>query len=183
MSLTLSDLSPLPRLGFKGRGTMEAMVKRGAVLEPVANRAFRQKDGGLCLVLAASEVVLLAPANGDGRFIETLERAWRLDDLDRSYPVPRQHGSCWFRITGEHAPVMFAKICGVDLRLHKFEPLQIAQTSVARLNGIICRDDLDDVPSFHLLADSASSAYLRDCLEDAMAEFGGVATPAVEQHR
>ncbi len=177
MPLTLTDLSALPRLGFKGRGTMEAMKARKIALEPVPNRAFAQKDGGLCLVLAASEVILLGPPSGDGAFLEKLEREWRIKDLERSYPVPRQHGSCWFRLTGGHAPNMFAKICGVDLRLHKFPNHQIAQTSVARLNGVICRDDLGAEPSFHLLADSASSEYLMACLVDAMAEFDGRAVP------
>jgi sarcosine oxidase, subunit gamma len=177
MTLTLTDLSALPRLGFKGRGTMEAMAKRGIALDPVPNRAYAQKDGGLCLVLAVSEVILLGPPTGDGAMLEKLERDWRIEDLERSYPVPRQHGSCWFHITGAQAPTLFAKICGVDLRLHTFPNHQIAQTSVARLNGVICRDDLGEEPSFHLLADSASSDYLMACLADAMAEFGGRIAP------
>jgi sarcosine oxidase, subunit gamma len=122
-------------------------------------------------------VILLGPSSGDGAFLETLERNWRLEDLERSYPVPRLHGSCWFRITGAQAPTLFAKICGVDLRVQKFPNHQIAQTSIARLNGVICRDDLGEEPSFHLLADSASSDYLMACLADAMAEFGGHIAP------
>ncbi len=177
MTFTLTDLSDLPRLGFKGRGTMEAMARRGVMLEPQPNRTFRQADGGLCLVLGAGEVILLAPGHGDGAFIEALEKNWRIEDLDRSYPVPRRHGTCWFRITGRDAPAMFAKLCGVDLRPDRFENLAIAQTSVARLNGIVTRDDVDGQLSFHLLADIASTDYLRDCLEDAMAEFLAGATP------
>jgi sarcosine oxidase, subunit gamma len=177
MTLTLTDLSALPRLGFKGRGTMEAMAKRGITLEPVPNRAFAQGDGGLCLVLAASEVILLGAPSGDSTLLDTLERNWRLEDLERSYPVPRQHGACWFRISGAQAPAMFAKLCGIDLRPHKFPIHQIAQTSVARLNGVICRADDGDLLSFHLLADNAAAAYLRASLTDAMDEFGGRIAP------
>jgi sarcosine oxidase, subunit gamma len=171
VTLTLADLSSLPRLGFKGRGTMEAMKKRGITLEPVANRAYRQKDGGLCLVLAASEVILLGPPNGDGAFLDKLEADWRIEDLERSYPVPRQFGGCWFRITGQDAPAMFAKLCGVDLRPHRFADLAIAQTSVARLNAIVLRNDSGGQIGFELFADIASADYLLGCLEDAMAEF------------
>ncbi|MCR6629846.1 MAG: hypothetical protein NVV74_07215 [Magnetospirillum sp.] len=64
---------------------------------------------------------------------------------------------------------MLAKLCGVDLRRHVFADGAVAQTSVARLNGILIRQGED----FHLLADSASAEYLWDCLVDAMAEFGG----------
>jgi sarcosine oxidase subunit gamma len=89
--------------------------------------------------------------------------------------VPRASSHCWFRITGSAAPSLFAKICGVDLRPHKFADLAIAQTSVVRLTGIIIRDDLAGAPAFHLLADSASGEYVWDCVLDAMAEFGGCA--------
>jgi sarcosine oxidase subunit gamma len=68
---------------------------------------------------------------------------------------------------------MFAKLCGVDLRPHKFPVNAIAQTSVARSVGIIIRADLGAVPAFHLLGDSASALYMLDCIEDAMEEYGG----------
>ena len=41
------------------------------------------------------------------------------------------------------------------------------------MSGIILRQDLGELPVFHLLADSASADYLWDCLVDAMAEFDG----------
>jgi sarcosine oxidase, subunit gamma len=171
--LVLIDLTASPRLGFKGRGTMEAMASRKIAFEPEANRAFRQADGGLCLILARSEVILLGAPGSDGAAFAKLEAEWSIADLERSYPVPRRDGGCWLRLTGDVAPLMFAKICGVDLRLKSFPDLAIAQTSVARLNGVICRDDLGERPSYHLLADIASKDYLVECLVDAMAEFGG----------
>jgi sarcosine oxidase subunit gamma len=68
---------------------------------------------------------------------------------------------------------MFAKICGIDLRLDKFESGRIAQTSIAKMSGIILRQDFGQILGFHLLADSASADYLWDCLQDAMIEFDG----------
>ena len=68
---------------------------------------------------------------------------------------------------------MFAKICGIDLRPKAFEMHAIAQTSVARTNAIIIRDDIADTPAFHMLGDSASAGYMWGCLLDAMAEFDG----------
>ena len=68
---------------------------------------------------------------------------------------------------------MFAKLCAVDLRPAKFADLSIAQTSVARLSAIVIRDDRADSLAYHLLADSASAAYLWECLFDAMTEFDG----------
>jgi sarcosine oxidase subunit gamma len=88
--------------------------------------------------------------------------------------VPRRESHAWFRIIGTAAPEMFAKLCAVDLRPAKFPGDAIAQTSVARLNGIVIRDDLAQIPAYHLLADSASAEYLWRVLLDAMAEFDGV---------
>ena len=91
----------------------------------------------------------------------------------RGYPLPRLDSHAWFLVTGEHAPAMFAKICGVDLRPEKFDDLAIAQTSIARITAIAIRDDRGGYPAYHLLCDSASANYFWDCLLDAMAEFDG----------
>jgi sarcosine oxidase, subunit gamma len=171
MTLALTDLSSIYRLGFKGGGTMDAMKKRGIILEAVPNRAYRQKDGGLCLVLGASEIILLGLSEKAAASIKTHEAEWRIDDLERSYPVPRLDGNCWFCIAGDKAADMMAKICGVDLRPQRFDNLQIAQTSVAKLNTIVLRNDEDGTLAFHLFADSASRDYLENCLRDAMDEF------------
>ena len=71
------------------------------------------------------------------------------------------------------AAQMFAKLCGVDLRPGKFADGAIAQTSLARMNAVVIRDDRGGALAYHLLGDSASAAYLWDCLTDAMAEFDG----------
>jgi len=171
--LGVVDLSPLPRTGFKGRGTMAAMQAAGLAVEAQPNRAFRQTDGGLCAVLAPGEILLLSGPGGDGATVRQLEAGWSLDQVNGTYLVPRASTHCWFRVTGTFAPAMFAKICGVDLRPEKFAELSIAQTSVFRLTGIVLREDIGAVPAYHLLADSASAEYAWDCLIDAMAEFGG----------
>lgn len=172
-SLAIADLSALPRLGFKGRGTIPAMKARGILVEAEPNRAFRQPDGGLCLVLAPGEVVLLAGLSGDGTHLAGIEAGWRIEDEERTYPIPRRDGSAWFVVTGARAPEMFAKICAIDLRPHKFADLAIAQTSVARLTAIVVREDRAGGTFFHVLADSAAAAYFYDCLRDAAAEFDG----------
>jgi sarcosine oxidase, subunit gamma len=171
--LAITDLSPLPRLGFKGRETIAAMQKRGISVDATPNRAFRQPDGGLCLVLAPGEVILLSPLGGDGGKLQALHDSWKLDDVERTYPLLRRDSHAWFVISGSKAPEMFAKICGVDLRLAKFPDLSIAQTSVAKLSAIVTRADIGATPAFHILADSASALYFFECLIDAAQEFGG----------
>lgn len=171
--LGLVDLSPLPRIGFKGRGTIPAMQKAGVAVEGAPNRAFRQPDGGLCLVLAPGEVIILSGPGGDDALVRRLSDGWSMDDPADAYLMPRASSHAWFRIVGVQAPAFFAKICAIDLRQQKFADLAIAQTSVAKLTAIIVRDDIAGVLGFHVLADSASAEYLWSCLLDAMQEFGG----------
>lgn len=171
--IAIADLSPLPRLGFKGKGTIEAAQRRGIVLEATPNRAFRQPDGGLCLVLAPGEIILLSNLAGDGERLAQLEAQWRIEDEERTYPMPRRDSHAWLAITGPATPQMLAKLCAVDLRLSKFADLAIAQTSIAKMSAIVVRADIGPNPVFHLLADSAAALYFCECLMDAAEEFGG----------
>jgi len=169
----LLDLSALPRLGFKGKAVLSEMNTRGVTLDFRPNLAFRQKDGTLAAVLAMTEVLLLSPLTGNAPILDQLTKDWSIDRADGVYLIPRQDSHFWFAITGQHAPSMFAKICGVDLRPTTFETLAIAQTSIARSNAIVIRADQGDIPAYHLLGDSASAGYMWDCLLDAMAEWHG----------
>ena len=172
-SLGLCDLSALPRSGYKGWNSVPWVLKGGAKVGDAPNRAYRQKDGTLFGRLAVGEVLILSPLNGKLGLIKSLAKRWSMSDGEGAYPVPRQHTNCWYGVSGEHAAGMFAKLCGVDLRPKTFGNHVIAQTSIAKLVGIIVRDDLGAVPNYHLLSDSASAAYLWACLLDAAEEFGG----------
>lgn len=178
--LGLADLSPLPRIGFKGGGTVEWLAGQGLAVPEQSNRAsIREGEGGaLAGRLSPTEVLVLGGIEAPGLDLPgRLDAAWRAEPVPppapRGYPVPRAESHAWFLVSGEHAAAMFAKLCGVDLRPDFFPPGAIAQTSIARLNGIVIRHDRGSVPGYHLLADSAAAGYLWDCLVDAMAEFAG----------
>jgi len=173
----IADLSVLPRTGFKGAGTVEWLTAQGLAIGPDSNRAYPQAGGELAARLAPTEIFLIDGLAGTGEFVRRLNAAWSWGgEKPRTligYQMPRSESHAWFMITGKHAPAMFAKICGVDLRLHRFAVGAIAQTSIAKMSGILIRADLGDTAAFHLLADSASAEYLWTCVLDAMAEFDG----------
>ncbi|MFQ6017452.1 MAG: hypothetical protein ACE5KF_04595 [Kiloniellaceae bacterium] len=175
--MALADLSPLPRTGFKGAGTPEWLTGQGVLVPEQSNRAMRQPGGGLAARVAPGEVVILGDLAGAGGLPGRLLEAWAAEpvppETPRGYPMPRGETHAWFLVTGAQAAAMFAKICGVDLRPGYFGQGRIAQTSVARLNAVIVRDDQGAVPAYHLLADCTSADYLWDCVLDAMAEFDG----------
>ncbi|MGE0117767.1 MAG: hypothetical protein AB7S71_00875 [Dongiaceae bacterium] len=176
-SLGIADLSVLPRTGFKGVGTVEWLTSQGLSIGADSNRAYPQAGGELAARLAPTEIFLIDSLAGRGELIQRLNAAWSWgSETPRrliGYPMPRAESHAWFLVTGERAPGMFAKICGVDLRPHRFAVGTIAQTSLAKMSAIVIRADLSEVAAYHVLADSASAEYLWGCLLDAMAEFAG----------
>ena len=70
--------------------------------------------------MAPSEIFLIDSLAGSGELIQRINTAWNWGtEKPRKligYPVPRQDSHAWFMITGDAAPEMFAKICGVDCR-------------------------------------------------------------------
>jgi sarcosine oxidase subunit gamma len=175
--LGLADLSPLPRVGFKGKGTADWLAGQGLALPPEPNRTAAQSDGSLALRLAQEEIFLLGSLSGETGLGRTLHDAWMAAGTPpasaRGFLLPRAETHAWFLVTGENAAEMLAKLCGVDLRPAKFENGRIAQTSAAKMSLVIARADQGATLAYHLVADSASAEYLWGCLLDAMAEFNG----------
>jgi len=173
-SLGLVDLSTLSRIGFKGRGATDWLEKQGARLPEKPNQALIQTDGSLLVRLSEQEVLILRALQ------ESNARLIRLQDDAGSaaahhvYLLPRADSHCWLALTGEYAAQTLAKICAVDMRWHKFAQGSVAQTSVARVNAIVIRCDLDnDAPCFYILCDVSLAEFLWTSLIDAMQEFGG----------
>ncbi len=173
----LAELSMLPRTGFKGAGTVDWLKGQGLEVGEPANVAYRQSGGELAIKLAMTEIFLIDSLKATGALGERLNKAWQWAPSAprpaQGFPMPRQDSHGWFLVTGEKAPYMFAKICGVDLRPQKFDNLRVAQTSAAKMGVVIVRDDMGGVPAYHVLADIASGEYLWSCLVDAMDEFHG----------
>jgi len=170
--LGLADLSPLPRTGFKGRATPEFLSQQGITIGDASNRAYSCGRNSRAVRLAPTEVLILGSRGGDDDLCARVEAAWPAD-TGMVFPVPRRDGTFWFAVTGSEAPAMFAKLCGVDLRPGRFDNHAVAQTSVARINAIVIRDDINDVPSYHVLGDVTAAESMWSYVTDAMTEFDG----------
>ena len=64
-SLGLADLSPLPRIGFKGRGTLDWLAGHGVSGFSENNMAYPQPGASLVARLAPSEVLVLGGIAGN----------------------------------------------------------------------------------------------------------------------
>lgn len=168
--LALVDLSPLPRLGFKGPRALSWLRRQVGDVPDDNNRAYVLGDGALVARLTDTEALILCDIAVSGATVAALEEA---DLIAGAYPAPRRDSHAWFVLCGDFAVDCLQKLCGLDLRPQRFADLAVAQTSLARLSAILIRQDRGAVPSFHILADSASALYLWDVLIDSMDEFLG----------
>lgn len=171
--LGLADLSPLPRVGFRGPGAREWLAAQGVDLpeEPICARV--QPDGSIAITRSCTEVLVLGRTRGVDSLCARLEAGAAEAQRARAYSLPRFDGMFWFALTGASAVDCLAKLCGVDMRGAAFPVDSVAHTSLARLSAVIVRVDLGDTPAFHLLGDSASAEYAWASLLDAMQEFRG----------
>ena len=179
--VVLCDLSLAPRCGFRGGDALDWLRGQGIVVPEGNNRAARLGASGLTCRLAPTEALILA----DAEIVDRLAAACARETPGKCYAMPLADSHAWFGIAGRNAARLLAKLCGVDLRPHRFDNLEIARTMIAGLSAIAVRDDIGEMLAYDLLADSASALYLWDCIVEAMAEFDGavVGTEALGKGR
>jgi heterotetrameric sarcosine oxidase gamma subunit len=86
--------------------------------------------------------------------------------------VELTHVRVMFRLTGEDARALLAKICALDLGDAMFPVGAAARTLVAGVATELVRDDQDGVLSYLILPSRSFGRYLHEVLMDAGAEFG-----------
>lgn len=173
----ITDLSALPRTGFKGKGTTDWLASQAPSMPHAPNKAAFQSDGAAIAWLGGQEYLIVTDPAGQSKLCTELTTAWSAaraaDAREIGFPLPRDDSHSWIWITGTDVPAMMAKICGVDLRPEVFAEGDIAQTVVARIGAVLIRKDHGETYGLYLLSDFASGHYLWDVLQDAAAEFDG----------
>jgi len=173
-TLALVDLSALPRIGFKGLGAPDWAAAQGMTLPAQPNRATLQDDGTLIARLSQTELLIASNLSGASTHSAVAVSAVADTTLaERVYSLPRADSHSWLVLCGDLAAETLAKVCGVDLRPHKFANGEVAQTSIAKINGVLIRNDYGDTLAYSIFSDSSSVEFLWDSLLDAMAEFNG----------
>lgn len=171
--LALTDMSLLPKTGFRGPQALQWLQSQNVVLPPENNQGAIQPDGALALRLSNGEALLLGGIRGNGEQLDQLGEAHTREEPEGVHQVLRADSSAWFLVSGRLAPEMLSKLCGVDFSPDVFSQLEVAQTSVARSNAIVLRWDLGQTLAYHVIPGAAYAEYLWDCLMDAMVEYGG----------
>lgn len=171
----LCDLSLLPRTGLKGRGAADFLASLIAALPQMPNKALVTRDGSVVARLSNEEFLILGSLDFDPQVVSDIEAATSSASDKAAYLLPRADSHCLFALIGAAAADALAKLCAVDLRVRKFPPGSIAQTSIARVNGIIISSEFGPQPGFFILCDTASSEYLWSSIIAAIDAYGGSA--------
>jgi sarcosine oxidase subunit gamma len=164
------DLSPLPRIGFKGWNVWMSLRAAGVPVPGRNNTSLVLPRGGLCGRLSDGEALILPDLDHPSVLPAGVEG---LDEADGFYSVARRDTHAWIALAGSEVPEVLAKVCAVDFRVDRFVDLSIAQTMVAGVASIVLRWDRGGAPGFHVLADSMSARYLWQVVLDVAADHGG----------
>jgi sarcosine oxidase subunit gamma len=168
---SLLDLSIVSRTGLRGANAEKHIQQEGLPIPSKPNQCSVGQEGQLILRLSQKEFwVLDGVANDDDTVAKFNQNKLPSENC---YSLFCQDSHAWFMLTGPYLADIMAKLCGVDLRESAFPLGAIAQTSVARVNAIVVSHQVNSVPVFSLLSDSASAEYLWCALLDAMQEFNG----------
>lgn len=173
--LGLIDLSAVARIGFKGSDTPEWLSAQGIALPNNPNQAKRLDDATLVAKLSTNEYLFLSDVTTNNSKVCEQLKFWQIEDNKLCYLLPRDQSHSWFLLTGKHTIQMMSKICGVDLADKATPHHGVVQSSVARVNHIIIKDNIANTECIHLLSDSTFAEYMWFCLLDAMQEFCGKA--------
>ncbi|WP_421700964.1 hypothetical protein [Aliiroseovarius sp.] len=156
--VTLTDLTPLPRFGLKGRGSADWLAAQDLDL-PEVNR---MANG----ILRLGREDLLVIENADG-----LRAAWQGAGGVKGYDAWREETWAWMHLSGPRLDDLMAKICPVDLSPRAFADGQIAQTRVGYVEAVTWRDTRDGAAGFSVLFDIAATAFFANAVATAAQEF------------
>lgn len=171
--LGICDLSLLRRHGLTGPGSRDWLRTHHYPFPNVPNTSTKLTNGDLLARLSEYEFMHMQLADLHEGIGNPGKEVWHGDGESRAYPIPRGDSHCMFAVSGRSAAEMFSKLCAVDLRPENFLSGSVAQTSVARLDAIVMRDDIGRSCNFLLLTSTSAAEYLWECLVDAIDEYDG----------
>lgn len=175
-TLGLADLTPLPRIGFRGAATIDHFRASGGVLGGLVlgerhDWAYRQADGTLALRLSLNELLVLADPRSGSQSL-TLRNLAAGELPERCYRSAAPDAQYWFALTGEAGPRTLAKLCAVDFRNGQYAEGRVVQTLVAAATAIVFRHDIGDTSVYHVLGDQSLAVHMWRAIAAAGREYG-----------
>ena len=157
----LSDESSLIKLSIRGD-------LAGDALGVDFTRAIR-RDGVLIAGIRPDEWLLLGDASDVASLLATAEFALSVSQIDIT------HSRLCLRLSGVRSASALEKVCSLDFDDMMFPDGATGSASVAKVGSDLVRDDVNDEPSYLILADRSFGQYLYDAIHDATTEFASIA--------
>lgn len=164
-ALRLSDATPLAKLLLHAAPDGPARTALGPF-----GRTSRPAPETLAIGAAPGEWLVLGAVGSVAALRETM-RALLAYDAD-SHLIDATHQRALFRLSGEAAPDLLAKVCAIDLGDRNVSNGSAFTSSVARAQAGVVRDDVEGTRAYLLHTEWSLGRYLWDALLDAGAEFG-----------
>jgi sarcosine oxidase subunit gamma len=174
-TLALCDVSAFPRIGIKGRGSENWLLKHGITTPQKVYGHADLASGGLILRTGSSELFIEGGIRGD-----VVSKLWSEQDsaLANVYRFHRQDAA--MLLSGERAWEVLAETCGYNFR----EPdADLVFSRVAGVSCCILRRDRDGMPLFHIWCDGSFGSYLWEQLHEIVGEHGGKAVGMLAHYR
>ena len=129
-----------------------------------------RRDGVLIAGIRPDEWLLLGTGADVGAFLAGTEFDGSVSQIDIS------HSRLCLRLTGERSTSALGKVCSLDFDDMMFPDGATGSASVAKVSSDLIRDDINDEPSYLILADRSFGQYLYDAIHDATIEFANTPT-------
>ncbi|MDE0699405.1 MAG: hypothetical protein OXH61_01630 [Acidimicrobiaceae bacterium] len=129
-----------------------------------------RRDGVLIVGIRPDEWLLLGNANEVETLLATTEFDASVSRIDIT------HSRLCLRLTGVRSASALEKVCSLDFDDMMFPDGATGSASVAKVSSDLIRDDVNDEPSYLLLADRSFGQYLYDAIHDATAEFANISS-------
>lgn len=163
--LRLSDATPLPKLLLHAETSGPARAALGPF-----GRTSRPAPGTLAIGVSPGEWLLLGVGGSAAELLEAIAALVAADGS--SHVIDATCHRVLFRLRGEAAPDLLAKVCAIDLGDRNMPNGAAFTSSVARAQTGVVRDDVEGTRAYLLHTEWSLGQYLWDALLDAGAEFG-----------
>ncbi len=126
------------------------------------------RDGVLIAGIRPDEWLLL----GNAADVEALSAVAEFDLSVNQIDIT--HSRLCLRLTGVRSASALEKVCSLDFDDMMFPDGATGSASVAKVSSDLIRDDINDEPSYLILADRSFGQYLYDAVHDATTEFSSL---------
>ncbi len=159
---TLTDESSLTKVSVR--------AQVGASVLGVDFTRAATRDGVLIAGIRPDEWLLL----GDAADVDALSAVAEFDSSVNQIDIT--HSRLCLRLSGVRSASALEKVCSLDFDDMMFPDGATGSASVAKVSSDLIRDDINDEPSYLILADRSFGQYLYEAVRDATTEFASTLT-------